>query len=202
MSKLFIILMLCLSAALPAQVNVVAISGSTRADSFNKKLLIEASKMAQEMQANVTVVDLKEYPMPFYDGDLEADQGMPESAVKLQQLMADAQVILIASPNYNHSLSAVLKNSLDWVSRARGHKLSGEAFKGKRFVLLSASPGGKGGAGGLNHVRDILQVLGGLVMQEQYCLPNAHSQFDEQGNLKNEQAKEQLQLFVQNALSL
>ncbi len=199
MSKLFLFIALCFAAALQG-VNVVAISGSTRADSVNKKLLLEASKMARQMGAAVTVVDLNEYAMPFYDGDLEAKEAMPPAAIKLQKLLAGSQVILIASPEYNRSLPAVLKNTLDWVSREKLHGLTGDAFKGKRFVLLSASPGGRGGAGGLNHVRDILQCLGGTVVQEQFCLPNAYSQFDAEGNLKAGQAKEQLQAFMHKAI--
>lgn len=200
MAKLLSLLLLSFTVCLQANVNVLAISGSTRDDSVNKKLLMEAVQVARELRAAVTVVDLKDYPMPFYDGDLESKEGMPQSAAKLQRLMAESQVIFIASPEYNSSLPAVLKNCLDWVSRAKMHQLPGDAFKGKKFVLLSASPSGKGGASGLVHLRTILEALGGTVIEDQLSLPNAYSAFDSQGNLKDEKAKKELKKLVQQAL--
>lgn len=192
-----LLLMLALCGCFQLQAYTVAISGSTRTDSLNKKLLLEAAKMAP---GPVTVVDLKDYAMPFYDGDLEAAEGMPPNAIKLQKLLAGAQVILIASPEYNRSMPAVLKNTLDWVSREKLHNLKGDAFKGKRFVLLSTSPGSRGGVGGLANVRAVLEVLGGQVVQEQFCLPNGDKQFDAQGHL-NSTAKAQLKAFMQKALA-
>lgn len=201
MSKLFILLALCFAAGLHAHINVLALSGSTRDDSFNKKLLQEAAQFAKQAQATVTMVNLRDYPMPLYDGDLEAKDGMPSNALKLHNLMAQSDLIMIASPEYNGSLSAVLKNSIDWVTRSKLHGISGEAIKGKRFLLLSASPGGRGGAGSLVHLRSILEHLGGSVWQNQLSLPNANSQFDAQGNLKDETTKGQLKALVQAALA-
>jgi chromate reductase, NAD(P)H dehydrogenase (quinone) len=201
MSKVLTVLFLVFAMGLQASVNVLAISGSTREDSVNRKLLVEAATMAKQMNANVTIIDLRDYPMPFYDGDIETKEGMPQNAIKLQQLMNKAQVILIASPEYNRAPSAVLKNTIDWLSREKIHGLSGDAFKGKRFVLLSASPGGRGGAAGLSQLRTILEALGGSVMPEQFSLPNAYSSFDAQGNLKDQKVKAQLKALIQKALS-
>lgn len=201
MSKVFILLFLAFAASLPASINVVAISGSMREDSANKKLVFEAGKMASQMNANVTYVDLKDYPMPFFDADLEKKEGMPPSAVKLQQLLSSAHVIIIASPEYNSSISAVLKNSIDWVSREKIHRLSGNAFKGKQCLMLSASPGRGGGTRGLVHLRVILEEVGCNVLKDQFNLPNAYTSFDQQGNLKDANAKAQLKALVQKALN-
>jgi len=95
------------------------------------------------MNATVTEIDLRDYPLPFYDGDLEANQGQPENAKKLIQLMKRSDLIIIASPNYNGSISGVLKNMIDWTSRSEEGKLSYVAFKNKKFLLLSTSPGKK-----------------------------------------------------------
>src|SRR5689334_4293777 len=100
-----------------AEVKVTAFAGSLRNDSFNKKMVKEAARMAEEMGAEVTFIDLKDYPMPFFDEDLERVEGMPESAKSFRRQLLSSDVILIASPDYNHSISGVLKNALDWLSR-------------------------------------------------------------------------------------
>src|SRR3954470_7217353 len=96
---------------------ILAFAGSLRRDSFNKKLLPIAARAAQGAGAEVTLIDLKDFPLPLFDQDLEVEQGMPESGKKLKQLFIDHDGLLIASPEYNSSLTAVLKNALDWVSR-------------------------------------------------------------------------------------
>ena len=94
---------------------ILAFAGSTRKDSYNKKLVRIAAKAAQECGAEVTVVDLNEFPMPLFDEDLEQAQGQPESAVRLKKLMVEHDGFLIASPEYNSSITVVLKNNIDWV---------------------------------------------------------------------------------------
>lgn len=196
------IVMMCVvsSATLCAEVNVLAFAGSTREDSVNKKLVLEAADMARQMGAKVKVIDLKDYPIPFYDADLEVNEGMPAEAKQLRKLMVQSDVIFIASPEYNGSISAVLKNVIDWASRAEQGGGSREAFKGKKFVIMSASPSPKGGVTGLNHLRFILGHIGGTVMPQQVSVPEANSAFDEQGHLKDKQLRMQLQQAVQAAL--
>jgi chromate reductase len=117
-----------------AETKVLAFSGSSRAISINKMLLAEASSLARQMGASVTVIDLKEYPMALYEGDLEVAKGMPSHAKKLRQLMIQSQVILIASPEHNGSIPALLKNALDWASRSEEGGPAREAFKGKNLA--------------------------------------------------------------------
>lgn len=185
-------LLTLLTAPLAAEMKVLALAGSTRAESYNKKLVNEAANLAREMGAKVTVVDLKDYPMPFFDEDLEAKEGPPASAVKLRQLMIESDAIIIASPTYNSSITAVLKNTLDWISRRVGYTLKGDPFKQKKFVIISASPGPSGGAQGLVHLRAILQAVGGNVLPGQVTIPSAHNAFDAKGKLQDAAQREEL----------
>ena len=178
MHSIFFLLCLCSSVQLFAETNVLLFAGSTRKDSYNKKLITEAASIVQKLGAKTTLIDLKDYPMPFYDGDLETESGMPEMAKRLQKLMIASDVIVIASPEYNSSIPAVLKNALDWTSRAESGGSSRIAYKDKKFVLLSASPGSGGGKRGLIHLRTIIEAIGGGVMQKQLSVPHAAKAFD------------------------
>ena len=110
---------------------ILAFAGSLRRESFNKKLVPIAAKAARDAGAEVTLIDLKDFPLPLFDQDLEAGQGMPENGTKLKQLFIDHDGLLVASPEYNSSVTAVLKNVIDWVSRpARGRATPG-GFQGQ-----------------------------------------------------------------------
>ena len=175
----------------------MAFSGSLRKDSYNSQLLDQAVRLAKAMGASVTLVDLKDYPMPFYDGDLETTQGMPKMAKKFRDMMIASDEIIIASPEYNGSISAVLKNAIDWASRTEDGKASKEAFKGKKFAIMSASPGQLGGATGLNHLRTILVRLGGEVVEKQVSIGSAHTYFNGKDIADSAPLKEEIQeLFV------
>jgi NAD(P)H-dependent FMN reductase len=200
MWKWMIILCVVFSAHLGAEVKILAFSGSTREDSVNKKLVFEAARLACQKSASVTVIDLKDYPIPFYDGDLETKEGMPVKAKQLRQLMIQSHIILITSPEYNGSLSAVLKNVIDWASRSEEGGSSREAFKGKRFVIMSASPGSSGGTRGLIHLRAIIENIGGTVIPQQVVIPDAYNAFDQQGHLKNQKIASELQQVIEAAL--
>ncbi len=162
---------------LAAEMKVLAFAGSNRANSYNKKLVHDAADIARQMGATVTVIDLKDYPMPFYDEDLESKQGMPNNAKKLRQLMIKNDAVIIASPEYNASIPALLKNTLDWVSRGENGSYSPDAFKGKKFAIMSASPGPGGGARALVHLRAIIEAVGGTVIEKQVSIPNAQEYF-------------------------
>ncbi len=202
MWKWMIVFCVAFTATLKAEIKILAFAGSTRENSVNKKLISEAAKITCQMEVNVTVIDLKDYPFPFYDADLEAKEGMPTKVKQLRQLLIQNDVILIASPEYNGSLSAVLKNTIDWASRSEAGGSSREAFKGKTFAIMSASPGPLGGALGLVHLRTIIENIGGRVISQQVVVPDAYNAFDEQGRLKNEKIKKEIQLLVQSAIDL
>lgn len=162
---------------------ILAFAGSLRRESFNKKLVAIAARAARDAGAEVSVIDLKDFPLPLFDQDLEAGQGMPEDGARLKQLFINHDGLLIASPEYNSSVTAVLKNAIDWVSRAAPGEPSLVAFRGKTATLMSASPGALGGLRGLVHLRSILGNLGVLVLPGQLSVARAHEAFQPDGSL-------------------
>ena len=171
---------------------ILAFAGSTRTDSFNKKLVKIAATGAMEGGADVTVIDLRDFAMPLYDGDLEQQQGLPSTAKKLKDLMLSHQGFLISAPEYNSSISGVLKNTIDWVSRPSAGEESLACFKGKVAGIMSASPGGLGGLRGLVHVRAILENISVLVIPDQIAVSKAHEVFDADGTLKDKKQEDQV----------
>lgn len=171
---------------------ILAFAGSTRTDSFNKKLVKIAVTGAIEGGADVTVIDLRDFAMPLYDGDLEQQQGLPSNAKKLKDLMLSHQGLLISAPEYNSSISGVLKNTIDWVSRPSAGEESLACFKGKVAGIMSASPGGLGGLRGLVHVRAILENISVLVIPDQIAVGKAHEVFNADGTLKDKKQEDQV----------
>lgn len=164
---------------------ILAFAGSTRTHSYNKKLVAIGAEGARAAGANVKVVDLREYPMPIFDQDDEAASGKPDEAKALKKLMIAHDAFLIASPEYNSSITAALKNAIDWTSRPDEGDPAGvlAAYTGKVVTLMSASPGALGGLRGLVHVRAILGNLGCIVLPDQVAVPSAHEAFSEDGLL-------------------
>lgn len=160
---------------------ILAFAGSTRTESLNKKLVQVAADGAAAAGAKVTCIDLRDYPLPLYDGDLEDEQGLPDNAWKLRDLFLNHDGLLIASPEYNGSISAVLKNTIDWVSRRQGDEAPLICFRQKVALLLAASPSGLGGTRGLRHLNAILHGIQVIVLPEQKAIPSAPSVFDEKG---------------------
>jgi chromate reductase len=164
--------------------HILAFSGSLRAGSYNQKLVKIAAAAAEAAGAKVTVISLKDYPMPLFDEDLETAEGKPEAAKRLRQLFLDHDALLIASPEYNSTISAALKNAIDWVSRAdRPDEAPLEALAGKTAAILAASPGGYGGSRGLAQLRPFLENIRITVLGRQLTLPKAHEAFDDAGSL-------------------
>lgn len=166
---------------------ILALGGSLRRDSFNQKLVAVAAAGARAAGAEVTLVALHDYPLPVFNQELEDEEGMPEAATRLKQLFREHHGLLIASPEYNSSISGALKNAIDWVSRAeREDEPPLAAFTGKTAVLCAASPGALGGMRGLVHVRAILGNLGVTVLPDQVAVSKAHEAFRPDGSLADE----------------
>ena len=169
-----------------SQPKIVAFAGSLRAGSFNKKLVAAAADAARTAGAEVTVVDLRELALPLFDQELEDASGLPEGAKKFKALLRASDGFLIASPEYNSSITAVLKNAIDWASRAESDDEPPlAAYKGKAAALMAASPGALGGLRGLVTLRSILGNIGVLVLPDQVAIGTAHEAFDEAGQLKD-----------------
>lgn len=177
---------------------ILAFAGSTRTGSFNKKLIKVAAAGAREAGADVTVIDLCDYPMPLYDEDLEKQEGLPSNTRKLKELMFTHQGFLISSPEYNSSISGVLKNTIDWTSRQGDGEYPLSCFKDKVAGIMSASPGGLGGLRGLVHVRAILENIGVMVIPNQIAISKANEVFNLDGTMKDQKQEQQIRKIGDN----
>ena len=173
---------------------VLAFAGSTRRASLNRTLVRIAAAGAREAGAAVNEIDLRDYRLPVFDQDDEAERGKPAPAEALKQQLIDHEAWLVAAPEHNSSITAVLKNGIDWASRPDpGDAGPLVAFRGKLVVLMSASPGVLGGLRGLVHVRAILGNLGCVVLPDQVAVPRAHEAFDAEGRLVDSQQYQRVQ---------
>lgn len=172
------------------KLKILAFAGSSRQGSYNKKLVKAAAQGATAAGADVTFLDLRDLPLPIYDGDLEDKEGLPANAKKLKELLIAHDGFLIASPEYNSSISGLLKNAIDWASRPEtDDEPPLVCFKGKVAVLMSASPGNLGGLRGLVTVRSILGNIGTLVLPDQLAVSKAHEAFADDGSVKDAKQK-------------
>ncbi|WP_417688607.1 NADPH-dependent FMN reductase [Roseibium sp.] len=178
---------------------VLVLSGSTRSGSFNTKLAALVGKRLALSEVEVTRISLADYPLPLYDGDLETAKGVPQNAQVLKSLFLQQEGVFIACPEYNAGITPVLKNAIDWMSRASS---PGEppkaAFKNRVFALGSAATGALGGMRGLIGMRTIMEVgLGAHVLPQMVSVTNARTGFDMKGDLTDERAAQQLDILIQ-----
>lgn len=175
-------------------VRVLAISGSLRTASYNRKLLRVAKGIAEKSGAEVSEYDLRDNPLPIYDGDVE-EKGLPESVVNFKKAIESNDIIIISSPEYNYSIPGGLKNAIDWASRA------GNSLKNKYGIIMGASTGKYGT---IRMQPDLRKVLGGLWVkippQPQIHVSDAASAFDDAGNLKDEKIAENLKTLLQRVV--
>lgn len=164
-------------------VKILAFSGSTRKTSYNQRLVRIAAQGAEEVGAEITVIDLADFDMPIFNEDLEARKGMPSSARAFKELLIAHDGFLIASPEYNSAFSPLLKNAIDWASRREVDELPLLAYKGKFAAIMSASPGALGGLRGLVFLRLVLSNIGVTVLPMQQAIANAAQAFNEDGSL-------------------
>jgi NAD(P)H-dependent FMN reductase len=166
---------------------IMVLSGSIRSRSHNARLAALAAKELTIADAEVSQVSLLDYPMPIYDADEDMLSGPPPNALKLKRMMAAHQGIFLTSPEYNASISPLLKNAIDWVSRVRERgEPAYAAYRGRVFALGAASTDVFGGARGLLALRQVLETgCSALVIPEQVTVANAEQAFDEMDNLKD-----------------
>lgn len=175
---------------------VLVFAGSARRESLNKKLARVGADAVRAAGGAPTFIDLDDFPIPVYHGDLEAREGMPANARKLRELFMAHDAFLIASPENNQSITALLKNVIDWLSRGVGDghgDNSGLApYRGKVAGLMNATPGPYGGVRHLYHLRQVLSGLQVIVVPHQVQLARADHAFDADGRLADEGAAKQL----------
>jgi chromate reductase, NAD(P)H dehydrogenase (quinone) len=180
---------------------VLVIPGSLRGGSHNVKLAALAAKELLLGDADVTRISLADYPLPLYDADL-AKSALPPNALKLKQMVCAHRGVFIASPEYNASITPLLKNAIDWIStvRERDEPML-VAFQNRAFALGAASPGRSGGMQSLIALRQVLAVgCRALVLPEQVTVPNANEAFDDRDQLKDARLAKQLKTVVQQLI--
>ena len=160
---------------------ILAFAGSLREHSYSKRVVKTAIKGAETAGAEVTYIDLRDYPMPIYNADDHEKDGFSPNALKLQKLLAAHDGLLIASPEYNGSLSGALKNAIDWASRQSDEYKMGEVFKGKVAAIMTESPGAFGGLRCLGHLRGVLSILLVNVLPSEIAVGNVGKMFDGDG---------------------
>jgi len=170
---------------------ILAFAGSARRDSWNRKVLAVAADGARDTGAEVTVVNLGDYPMPFYDADWHEEHGVPDAMLELRRLMMAANGLLIASPEYNTSITPLLKNTIDWLSQEANGESGRAPFEGKVGGLMGASNGAFGTIRALPHVSAILSNLG-VLMLPFVAVPGVAKAFDESGVMTNERSRKSL----------
>jgi NAD(P)H-dependent FMN reductase len=173
--------------------HILSFAGSLRRQSYNKQLARIAARGAMEEGAQVTTIDLREYPLPVYDGDEETEHGLPENCLRLKELFCQHDGLLLACPEYNGSMTAAMKNTIDWVSRPREGERPMECFAGKVAALVSASPGALGGLRGMLALRIVLAHIRVLVLPEYQSISHAHEAFAADGSLKDQDQQERVE---------
>jgi len=183
---------------------ILVFAGSIRSGSYNARLASCAARELVAAEADVTLISLVDFSMPLYDGNLETASGPPENAQKFKRLIGQHHGVFIASPEYNASITPVLKNTLDWVSRVRDPKEPPlAAYKNRVFALGAASNGTYGGMRSLIALRQVLELgCGALVIPEQVAVREAASAFDESDRLKDERAAGLLKAVVNRLVDM
>ncbi|MGD9923387.1 MAG: NADPH-dependent FMN reductase [Pseudorhodoplanes sp.] len=183
---------------------ILVFAGSIRSGSMNARLAALAAKEFALAGVDTTHISLLDFPMPIYDGDLESRSGPPEAAITLKRMMQSHQGIFIASPEYNASVTPLLKNSLDWVSRVReGKEAPLAVYRDRAFALGGASNGAYGAMRSLMALRQVLeQGCGALVIADQVAVSRAGDAFDEMDNFKDEANAKRLRTVVRSLIDL
>ena len=169
---------------------ILAFAGSLREHSFSKRVVKTAMTGAGDAGAEITYVDLHDYPMPIYNEDDQKQNGIDPNALKLQRILAEHDGLLIASPEYNGSLSGALKNMIDWTSRQSDEYKMVEVFKGKWAAIMTESPGVFGGLRCLGHLRTVLSIMFVNVLPTEIAVGKVHEMFDgDSAEMTNEKMK-------------
>jgi chromate reductase len=165
---------------------ILVIPGSLRTGSLNAKLAATIAHELLQAGAEVTRISLSDFPLPIYDGDLQAKSGVPKHAVNLKRMMGTHQGVLIVTPEYNSSVPALVKNTIDWISRVQdAHETRGQVFRDRVFAIAAASGGRLGGTRALSALRQILTACHAMVVPNQLSLSFAEEAYDDKDRLKH-----------------
>lgn len=176
---------------------ILGFAGSLRTDSFNKKIVKNALRIAEELGAQTEYLDLKDLNLPHYDADIE-NAGFPKEAKKFKEKIDSANAVVISSPEYNRSISGVLKNAFDWSSRPMGEF----SFKDKPTALITTSPGFKGGASAMKHPVQIMEYFGAKLLKKKLTIGEIRDKLDEKGNLTDKETIKSIKKLLQELIQI
>lgn len=183
---------------------ILVIPGSLRTGSFNARLAAATVKELALANVDVTQISLGDYPLPIYDGDLEANSGIPKNAIDLKRMIEAHHGVFIVSPEYNSSVPPLVKNTIDWVTRVRDrNETLGQVFRERAFAIGAASDGKFGGLRVLMSLRQILALgCGATVIPRQMALSFASQAFDDMDRLKDQRDIDQLRSTVRQLIDV
>src|SRR5213593_1177205 len=165
---------------------ILVIPGSLRTGSLNVRLAAAAAYEFAQVGAEVTRISLGDFPLPIFDGDLQNKSGVPKNAVNLKRMIGVHHGVLIVTPEYNSSVPALVKNTIDWVSRVQDpHETRGQVFRDRAFAIAAASGGRLGGTRALSALRLILTACHATVVPNQLALSFAEGAYDDTDRLKH-----------------
>jgi chromate reductase, NAD(P)H dehydrogenase (quinone) len=186
-----------------AVLKILVIPGSLRSGSHNAKLAMAAAYELAQAGADVTRISLADYPLPIYDGDLQAKSGVPKNAVNLKRMMGAHHGVLIVTPEYNSSVPPLVKNTIDWITRVQDpHEARGQVFREKPFAIAAASEGRLGGTRALAALRLILSACHATVVPNQLALSFADQAYDDMDRLKKAADIEAMQALVRQLIEV
>jgi NAD(P)H-dependent FMN reductase len=182
---------------------ILVIPGSLRSNSHNAKLAMAAAHEFALAGADVTRISLADYPLPIYDGDLQAKSGVPKNAVNLKRMIGSHHGVLMVTPEYNSSVPALVKNTIDWITRVQDpHESRGQVFREKPFAIAAASEGRLGGTRALAALRLILSACHAIVVPNQLALSFADQAYDDMDRLKKEADIEAMKALVRQLIDI
>jgi chromate reductase len=180
-----------------AALKILVIPGSLRSGSHNVKLAMAAAYEFAQAGVDVTRISLGDYPLPIYDGDLQAKSGTPRNAINLKRMMGSHHGVLIVTPEYNSSIPPLVKNTVDWITRVQDpHERRGQIFRERPFAIAAASEGRLGGTRALAALRLILSACHATVVPNQLALSFADQAYDDMDRLKKEADIEAMKALV------
>jgi NAD(P)H-dependent FMN reductase len=186
-----------------AALKILVIPGSLRSGSHNVKLAAVAAYEFARAGAEVTRISLGDFPLPIYDGDLQAKSGVPKNAVNLKRMIASHHGVLLVTPEYNSSVPALVKNTIDWITRVQDENESrGQVFREKPFAIAAASESRLGGSRALSALRLILSACRATVIPNQFALSFADQAYDDMDRLKNPSDMEAMRALVRQLIEV
>lgn len=180
---------------------ITVISGSSRAQSYNLKLATQLAAITDATNAEVSLINLKDFDLPIYNGDLEDAEGLPGAAKLLKLRLAESTGLIFTCPEYNGFMTPLLINAIDWCTRSEDASADLPGFAGKTVLVASASPGAGGGSRAATHLKTMLSGLGSIIFPQSMVVPSAYNAFDDEGKLLDEamtrRAEQLIEKFVQ-----